>query len=358
MQVINPPQSWQNALGTGLSSGLQLLAQNKMQEAAQRAQRSQAAQGLKSIPGITPEMSEAVSLLPSNLQELFVKQHLQAPQNQAFTSLLSGLIPGLGGQQDQESAMPTAQTPSLTSALGPLAGGINSQQALELAKLATSQRESQAREKNLAFKETADVRKEVSDLHRAASKNLERLDEMKRLNDSGELDNPHYVSLLEKFKIDYPALLSPGSQQFKKLQTDFIGNAKDIFGSRVTNLDISTFLNSIPSLTQSKEGKERVIEALKYFGKADQLRFDIMDDIIKKNKGIPPLDLREQIERKASSKLDSLSEHLKKVINPSSENKSSFNELPSASQYNGKKIRDKQTGEILVSNGVDWVKGS
>lgn len=32
-----------------------------------------------------------------------------------------------------------------------------------------------------------------------------------------------------------------------------------------------------------------------------------------------------------------------------------FNELPDPAQFNGKRIRDKKTGQILMSNGVQWI---
>ena len=32
-----------------------------------------------------------------------------------------------------------------------------------------------------------------------------------------------------------------------------------------------------------------------------------------------------------------------------------FSSKPAASEFKGKKIRDKDTGEVLISNGTDWI---
>jgi hypothetical protein len=141
---------------------------------------------------------------------------------------------------------------------------------------------------------------------------------MEELAKRGNLTYPLFASALETlsngifgFGIDMTALLHQDSQEFRKLSNDFLKDAKDTFGSRLTNYDVKTFLSTVPTLSQSHLGKLRVINNLRSFNEAALLRKKAMDQIIKENGGRRPANLDTLIEERISPKLDELAAKFK-----------------------------------------------
>jgi hypothetical protein len=60
-----------------------------------------------------------------------------------------------------------------------------------------------------------------------------------------------------------PGLASPEAQQFVKTVNDFTIQAKDSYGSRVTNFDLNQFMRRLPTLANSEEGRARILEQMK-----------------------------------------------------------------------------------------------
>jgi hypothetical protein len=220
-----------------------------------------------------------------------------------------------------------------------------------LARLMQSQKESSTKAIASQFKETKETRKEILNQANAARENNMRLNRMEQLNNSGKLVTGLYNDMLKRFGIDYAALKNPESQEFEKLTTDMIRNAREIFGARVTNYEVSTFLKAIPNLSQTPEGRQRVIRNLKILNKGAGLRADAMKKIIEENKGTPPYDLAERIEERVGPQLDEISEEFTAAPAASA---SSFNKLPAAANYQDKIIKDTNTGKRYQSDGKKW----
>lgn len=169
------------------------------------------------------------------------------------------------------------------------------------------EKESSAIRKENAFKQTAKLREEVQNLEKGAIDSDMRLGKLYNLAKKGNLVHPLTYSALKKVGLDLPAFMNADTQQFDELVTNFLRDAKNIFGSRVTNYEMSTFIKSIPSLQNTDAGKMKIIKNLKIYNAATKLRAQEMRKIIKENKNIPPLDLREQLEERIGGKLDKLS---------------------------------------------------
>lgn len=244
----------------------------------------------------------------------------------------------------------------------PSTGEISNEQILaisqldpNLAKIMQSQKDSSSKETATRFKETKDVRKSIVSQARAARENDMRLNRMSELNKEGKLISGLYNDSLKKLGIDFDTLKNPESIEFQKLSTDFLRNAKEIFGSRVTNFEIGTFLKAIPSLSQSPEGRDRVIRNLQLLNKGADFRLKAMKEVMKENKGVPPYDLDERIEEKVGPQLEEISKEF--IEGPSGTQASesiTFESLPSASEFEGKIIRDTKTGKRLKSDGKKW----
>ena len=68
-----------------------------------------------------------------------------------------------------------------------------------------------------------------------------------------------------------PAGASPEVQLYVKTLNDFLINAKDSFGSRVTNFDLSSFMKRLPTLANSKEGRNLILKQMETINDLNQL---------------------------------------------------------------------------------------
>jgi hypothetical protein len=67
-----------------------------------------------------------------------------------------------------------------------------------------------------------------------------------------------------------PAGASPEVQLYVKTLNDFLINAKDSFGARVTNFDLASFMKRLPTLANSKEGRELILKQMQVINELNQ----------------------------------------------------------------------------------------
>jgi len=300
---------------------------------------------------------------PQQQEQYNPQQEVQSALQQYFSNPTlgggqQGLMSALSGfqqpeqqmqqmpQQQQEQGQLTPERAKLISDLF-----VSPHERREREKLELKKQQIASSEKANAYKETKVERKEILNEAKSAKENLARLDRMAELSRKGKLDSPIYIEFLKKTGLDIPALTSPDSQEFRKLEVDFLRDAKNIFGARVTNYEAAQFLKSIPSLSQSKEGREKVIKNLKIMNEGKLLRADALKDIIKENNGTPPLDLLEQIDDRIAPKIDKLLNDFRRGGDVGR----AYNDLPSAAQFSGKTAIDEETGQKFKSDGSKWV---
>jgi hypothetical protein len=366
VQIIKNPSFGENlgtALGGGLSGGLQWLAENKIKEMAQRHQMNQISRGLGAL-GIPQEQAQQLAGLPENVLREYTKQHLMAPSREAYAQSLQELLGGGAPQQQQglapmQPAAPGIEQQQPTGQLRlPVKPQLTEQQATKLAEFGLKKQAMTSKEKSEAYKATKEDRKEILQSAKDAKENITRLDRMSELSKTGKLDSPLYYNLLKKVGLDIPALLNPESQEFDKLATDFIKNSRSIFGGRITENQIETFLKTIPSLSQSAEGREAVTRNLKIMNEGALLRDKALREVLRENNGIPPLDLSERVNERVEPALSELSKEFVRGGKSTIEVGQSLNELPDAKLYKGAEIQDEETGTLYVSDGSSWkVKG-
>jgi hypothetical protein len=184
------------------------------------------------------------------------------------------------------------------------------QEKLDIKKQQLSQQERAAQ-----FKAAAPIRKEIAEDAKTARAALRDLGRMEELNASGKLDTPGYVEFLQRVGLDIPALMqNPESEEFQKIAAGFMRDARKYFGARVSNFEIEQFLKTIPTLSQSPEGRKRVMANLKYVHGSALARAEAAREIMAENRGIPPYDLQEQVEERLDKKLDALADKFKKDL--------------------------------------------
>lgn len=145
--------------------------------------------------------------------------------------------------------------------------------------------------------------------------------------------------------------LTPEAQESLKLIIDATSNIKDTYGSRVTNFDIQTYLKKLPSLLNSEEGKQRVLRDLKIINELNRMHASGIQQIFEEEGGTDkiPYSKAETLYKKRFGEIEK--NLLDKFVHPEKE---SFNELPNANKYLGRKIKNPETGEIFISDGKEW----
>jgi hypothetical protein len=105
------------------------------------------------------------------------------------------------------------------------------------------------------------------------------------------------ISLSERLNINpftgdllVPALSSPEAQRFVKTVNEFTRNAKDTYGSRVTNFDLTQFLKRLPTLANSEEGRREIIEQMKIINEVNKTHNAALHNIVEGYGGIRNID--------------------------------------------------------------------
>lgn len=101
---------------------------------------------------------------------------------------------------------------------------------------------------------------------------------------------------------------SPDVEEFEKLSTDFVKNAKQYFGSRLTDADLRAFMSTIPTLMQTDAGKLKVINNLKEFNKVAKSEARLARQVIRANGGLRPPNLESLVHDALSSEIDKLAQ--------------------------------------------------
>lgn len=201
------------------------------------------------------------------------------------------------------------------------------------------------------YKTGLPVYQEAHKKERALRANDRRFDEMTSLNKSKKLPEG-----LERLNIDWdgnlilPSQASPEAQRYVKILNEFSENAKDSYGSRVTNFDLQQFFKRYPTLLNSEEGRKQLLDHMKIVNDIDAVYYKNLQKVYKDAGGARNIDAdvaQEFAERMSEPKVEKLTQKLKDV--------GTFSSLPSASEFKGQEIEDEDTGERFISDGTNWI---
>lgn len=345
-------------LGAGLGQKLQQLAEQKIADVV-RQKEFQRNYGALQQAGFGPEEASFIARFPQEQQVKLLSSlwdrggaPLQSvPLEMQESPLLAMDSSGLGalkqvlpeGIKAQPSEMLpekqaisqqlAVQKPTIADIMRrPPARERREEEKLDIAKQKLALQKEQfekkisAKEQENIDKETLPEYKEIVKNAKAAKDNERRLNRMEQLNEKGDLNFGAFSSVLkglgEHFGIDVSSLMTADEQEFDKLSADFIKNAKDVFGARITDADLRAFLKTVPTLSQSKEGRRRVIKSLRVGNAAAKAKKDAMDEIIKENNGKRPRNLELLVEERVNPILDELAqEYIASPIGLSEEEK-------------------------------------
>lgn len=150
------------------------------------------------------------------------------------------------------------------------------------------------------------------------------------------------------------ANLSEEAQEAVKLIANRVTGVKDTFGSQITGFEVRKFMERLPSLMNTAEGRRRVMRDLDIMNEINQLHTQGLLDIIDRYGGAGEISMSkaENIFKKENAK--QLKELRQEYINPES---GSFSELtPGTARRNrGREVIDPETGQKFRSDGSNWI---
>lgn len=96
---------------------------------------------------------------------------------------------------------------------------------------------------------------------------------LEQLTDSGKVGQGlHNLNINPKTgELFVPKLATPEEQLFVKTVNDFTVKAKDSFGARVTNFELDKFMQRLPTLANSEEGRKLIMRQMRLVNEANQL---------------------------------------------------------------------------------------
>ena len=127
------------------------------------------------------------------------------------------------------------------------------------------------RKENVPMFEKAKSNIEANKKNLLSTKNLRNLNKTKKVGEglSSVLINPQTGEFYGAAQL--AGLVSPEAQTWVKEISRFQNRAKDAFGSRVTNFDLQSYMKQFPSLLNTNEGRNRIIDMLEVNYELDNL---------------------------------------------------------------------------------------
>jgi len=157
------------------------------------------------------------------------------------------------------------------------------------------------KEAALEAERVSELASEIENDYKAAKSEEMRLGRMESLDEKGKLSTPVMVKALKSFGIPLGVLGNPDSEEYAKLEADFLRDVRQVFpGGRITNYEIQAYLKTVPGLMNSSKGRKSIIRNRKLMNDAKRLRYDAYRDVIKENKGVKPRNMGLLIDDKIS----------------------------------------------------------
>jgi len=139
---------------------------------------------------------------------------------------------------------------------------------------------SNEKENNKELKQTQTKKKNLQ-----ATKHLIR--GMEKANESGKLPSGLASLIIDpatgeiRGEAQLAGLVNPETEKYVKNLKQFLRGAKEYFGARVTNFDVSSFMGQLPSLLNSEQGRRLILKEMEYVNDLENLHNGLLDDALK-----------------------------------------------------------------------------
>lgn len=138
--------------------------------------------------------------------------------------------------------------------------------------------------RNEYLKQNKDIQKEIIKSRDEYEDTDFRLKQLKNLNERKNL--PESIGRLnvnpKTGELILPAAASAETQLYVKTINDWVTQAKNSFGARVTNFDLIAFMRRLPTLANSEEGRRVIIEQMQVINDLNKLHSDSLAKVYRK----------------------------------------------------------------------------
>ena len=365
MDFIPSNPGWGTLLGQGISQGLASLADRQLQQMA----KDQKVAGLKSL-GFTDEQSKALSGFSDSALAPIIKQQMQAPASAYFQSELdrtsgeptnNAQAPGgmpmentMQGNMAAEPKQNTRKVPALSD---------RQKEVLAAHKLKASSNKMKLHEQSIKYSEPF-----ISSA-KSSERNKHEYKTIRELLKAGELTTGRGRRLAQRLGIeDY--INTPADELAGKIFARLGLNYGSAFpnGTNLNQFLEKSFGKTVPDLYKTPEGIYAILEGAEALDDISILENKARGEILKKNDGIWPYDMTEQIQEKIAPQVKSIQDKaLNDMLNYATQDKQKsllrnakslgMVNLPDPKDANPKMAyKDPETGKLLVTNGKKWVE--
>lgn len=301
-------------LGAGISGGLQELGQ-------QRQQIAEAERLRQALGQLTPEqLQNPVALYSALADQPDIAQAIQkgeVEKGKIQAKQQQDLLERIRQQQEtqvlQKYRRGEELTPEEESLLSP-----TSIRSILREEKPVFETEEEKLEAQRSSKLADEIEKDFQNIQNEELR-LNRMEELNKKEKNQKLSSPLMVKTIEALGLPLSVLTNPETEEFQKLQQDYVRDVNDVFRGQIRVFEIEAYLKTIPNLMNSPEGREAIMRNRRLFNEAKKLKYDAYKDILKENKGRKPRNLGLQIDERVGDKISELTEKFREGINGSSE---------------------------------------
>jgi hypothetical protein len=305
------------SLGAGFSQEVAQSSEQIQKLAFQKAIQKRQSESFKKQTGID------ISAFSPQGQEEFVKQFAKA---QAKEQLIKSIVPdvsknssGISGQATGEKTDTGLDFADLSSQQRTKLGLIDpnlGRQAVEEEKLSFKKQVHQKADIDKSY----DTHKDFIDSTTSSYKSFEtemkpRMLQMQKLN-SEELIKPSSAAFLEKMGIPLGVLENPNNELYSKLSQDLLKGLPESYGNRILKVEVENFLKTIPTLTNSPEGRRMIASNFLKLGEMKEVYYKEMrrqqTELLDKNKKFPK-DFEQRVFDNTLPRINKLNEQFVKL---------------------------------------------
>lgn len=147
---------------------------------------------------------------------------------------------------------------------------------------------------------------------------------MEKINDSGKLLSGFGRLLIDpetgdiREKVQLTGALNKETQLYVKSLKQFLKGAKEFFGSRVTNFDVSTYLSQLPTLLNSEDGRRLILKQMELVNSLEQVHNDELNSALKHyGRNASYTDIIRVVDEKTAEKEEALIGKINNVVEAS-----------------------------------------
>ena len=148
------------------------------------------------------------------------------------------------------------------------------------------------------------------------------------------------------------AFLNKDQATLQSAIPEFLEGRKELFGVRLSDADLQLLQDKLPDIGNSKAANDVILKIMKKYANHSILKETAAENVLE-SKGLKtrsgklrPLNYVNEVEKEYDRLINEYDESKKP--------KTSFETMPPAMEYKGRRLKNKETAQIIESNGTNW----